>query len=456
MHCLILCGGSGTRLWPLSRKNYPKQFLKLLGDYSLLQQTYLRMKKIIPAKNIFFITNQENFFSTLHQIRQIEKKFDDTQIIVEPASLNTAPALALGVKYLTDRRKIKADEPIIEAPSDHHIKNEKEFCRLAKMALNNLNNNVGAIGMVPEKIETGYGYIKKGEKKGSHFSVSRFIEKPNYETASGYVASGDYLWNAGIYLFTPKTLARELKLHAPEIYSIYKENYHQFIKGFISLKPVSFDNAVSEKSKKLVVFEGKFGWSDIGSFDALAEAGDRSHDRHISINSKNIYAKSATNKLIATIGVEDLIIIENDDSILIQRKGHGQDVKKIVEHLKDKCFKELEHNLFVHRPWGRYEVLIDKPRHKVKKITVYPGAYLSLQSHNRRAEHWVVIKGAADIVNGDKKIRLKENESTYIPIKTKHRLGNPGKADLEIIEVQTGDYLEEDDIKRYDDVYNRM
>jgi len=456
MHCLILCGGSGTRLWPLSRKNYPKQFLKLLGDYSLLQQTYLRMKKIIPAKNIFFITNQENFFSTLHQIRQIEKKFDDTQIIVEPASLNTAPAIALGVKYLTDRRKVKADEPIIEAPSDHHIKNEKEFCRLAKMALNNLNNNVGAIGMAPEKIKTGYGHIKKGKKINSYFEVEKFVEKPDYETAKKYNQSGEYLWNCGIYLFTPKTLTRELKDHAPKIYSLFKKSYHQFLEGFLKLPAVPFDTAVSEKSKKMIVFEGEFGWSDIGSFDALVEAGDKSHSRHISIDSKNVYAKSATNKLIATIGVRDLIIIENDDSILIQKKGRGQEVKKIVKHLKDKCFKEIEHNLFVHRPWGRYEVLIDKPRHKVKKITVYPGAYLSLQSHNRRVEHWVVIKGTAKVVNGDDTIFLKENESTFIPKKTKHRLGNPGLTDLEIIEVQTGDYLEEDDIKRYDDVYNRL
>jgi len=415
------------------------------------------MKKIIPTENIYLITNWENYFNALNQIKEIETDFKETRIIVEPKSLDTAPAIALAVKYLVEKEGINLDEPIIEVHSDHYITEEKKFLALAELALKETGDKVGAIGITPTKVETGYGYIMKGGKEGNHFLVSSFVEKPDYKTASEYVASGDYLWNAGMYLFTPKTLARELKLHAPEIYSIYKENYENFLKKFTGLSPISFDVAVSEKSNKVIVFEGDFGWNDIGSFDSLAELNlSGANPRHVNIDSKNVFIQSPGDRLVATVGVENLIIVDSSDSLLIQKKGRGQEVKKVVKLLKEKGMKEIEHNLIGYRPWGKYEVLIDRPDHKVKKITVYPGASLSLQSHERRAEHWVVIKGLAKIVNDDREIFLKRNESAYIPIKTKHRLSNPGKSDLEIIEVQTGDYLEEDDIKRYDDVYNRI
>jgi mannose-1-phosphate guanylyltransferase/mannose-6-phosphate isomerase len=415
------------------------------------------MKKIIPPENIYLITNRENFFNALNQIKEIADDFKEAQIIVEPKSLDTAPAIALATRYLVEKVNINPEETIIEVHSDHYITEENKFLELARLALRETGDNVGAIGITPAKAETGYGYIKKGKKKGSHFSVSRFVEKPDHETASGYVASGDYLWNAGIYLFTPKTLARELELHAPEIFSIYKKDYKTFLKNFSSLGPISFDVAISEKSSSIIVFEGDFGWNDIGSFDSLAELNlPGANPRHISIDSKNIFIQGSGDRLVATVGVEDLIIVDSSDSILIQKKGRSQEVKKVVERLKEKGMKEVEHNLIGYRPWGKYEVLIDRPNHKVKKLIVYPGAKLSLQSHERRAEHWVVIKGTAKIVNGGKETSLKKNESTFIPVKTKHRLSNPGKADLEIIEVQTGDYLEEDDIRRYDDVYNRL
>ena len=219
---------------------------------------------------------------------------------------------------------------------------------------------------------------------------------------------------------------------------------------------ISIDYAISEKSKNIIVFEGDFGWSDIGSFENLAEIQDKNNQaKTVAVDSKNIYALSAGGKLIATVGVDDLVIIENTDSILVHKKGHGQDVKKVVDYLKENNMPEVEHSIIVHRPWGKYEVLVNDTNHQVKKITVYPGAKLSLQSHNRRAEHWVVVKGIARVVNGDKEIDLKENESTFIPLGHKHRLENPGKIDLEIIEVQTGNYFGEDDIIRYEDVYNR-
>ncbi|MEK7097298.1 MAG: cupin domain-containing protein, partial [Patescibacteria group bacterium] len=236
------------------------------------------------------------------------------------------------------------------------------------------------------------------------------------------------------------------------------EESELFLEKFKSLPSISIDFAISEKSDKVVVFEGDFGWSDIGSFDGLAEilSGKDENSRHIGIDSKNIFIHSTNNRLITTIGVEDLIVVENNDSILIQKRGRSEDVKKIVRHLKDNKFREIDHNLIVYRPWGKYEVLIDSPAHKVKKITVYPGAKLSLQAHYHRAEHWVVVRGSAKIINGENELSLRENESSYIPAMTKHRLENPGKVDLEIIEVQTGNYLEEDDIIRYDDEYKRM
>lgn len=458
MYSVILCGGSGTRLWPLSRKNFPKQFLALYSDQSLLQETFLRMREIMPAENIFFVTNQENHFNVFNQIKEVEPNFPEKNILAEPASLNTAPAMALAVKYLLEKEKVSPDEPIIFLPSDHYIEKKEVYLGLVKKALANVGKHIGTIGMTPTKPETGYGYIRKGTALGGLNLVLEFKEKPSQEVAKRYLASGEYVWNAGMYLFSARTFVSELNKYAPEIYQVFSQTYDAFLTNFQKLPSASFDVAISEKSQNLVVFEGDFGWNDIGSFDSLAETmseKNMANGRQIQIDSKNVFVHSESGRLVATLGVEDLIIVENNDSILIQKRGRSEDVKKIVEVLKEKEFKELEHNLLVHRPWGKYEVLIEKPAHKVKKITVYPGAKLSLQSHYHRAEHWIVVKGTAKIVNGEKEVVLNENESTFIPKLTRHRLENPGKINLEIIEVQTGDYLEEDDILRFDDQYNR-
>lgn len=456
MYGVILCGGSGTRLWPLSRKNFPKQFLKLVSDRSLLQETFLRLEKIMPAENIIFVTNKQNFFNVVNQVKEIKKSFDESQIITEPASLNTLPAIAYAVKYLLEKKQADINSPVLITPSDHYIKNEDGYVVLIKNALANIGDNIGTIGITPVKPETGYGYIKKGINRGVYFQVEKFVEKPNKETAEQYIESGDYVWNSGMYLFRIKTFLSELKKHSPETFSILIKPAKEFIAGFGDLPKISIDFGISEKSDKMVVFEGDFGWSDIGSFDSLSEITEPGQNvKHVSLNSKNIFIHSASNRLIATSGVEDLIIIENHDSILVQKKGESENIKQIVEHLNEKNYREAEHNMVVHRPWGKYEVLIEETGVKAKKITVYPGAKLSLQSHYHRAEHWVVVKGTAKIVNGDKELFLRENESTFIPAMNKHRLENPGKTNLEIIEVQTGNYTEEDDIIRYEDVYNR-
>lgn len=458
MYSIILCGGSGTRLWPLSRKSFPKQFLKLYSDKSLIQETFLRMQKIMPAENIYFSTNADNYFNVFDQIKEIYPEFKKEQIITEPTSLNTAPAIALAFRYLVDKVGVANDAPVIVLPSDHSIGKVETFVQVVKTAMENISDNIGTLGITPTAPETGYGYIKKGEKAGEYYNVLQFKEKPDRKTAEEYIATGEYVWNSGMYIFNEKTFAEELQKYAPEIAGLYVKGYDEFEKDFKSLPSISVDFAISEKSDKVVVFEGDFGWSDIGSFDALADIVEEKkaeQKNHILLDSKNIFAHSATDKLIAVSDVDDLIIVENDDCILVQKKGKSEDVKKIVEYLKENKRKEVDHNIMGYRPWGNYKVLVDDENHKVKKITVHPGSTLSLQSHKHRSEHWVVVKGTAEIINGEKTLILQENESTYIPATFKHRLSNPGKVELEIIEVQTGEYFGEDDIVRYDDVYGR-
>lgn len=458
MYSVILCGGSGTRLWPLSRKNFPKQFLSLYSDKSLLQETFLRMTKIMPEENIFFVTNNDNYFNVLNQISEVAKNFLRDRIIIEPESLNTAPAIALSIKYLLEKIRIDQNAPIIFLPSDHYIGNQDKYLELVKKSMTEVSDRIGTIGIKPTSAETGYGYIRKGEKTNGYHRVIEFKEKPDKITANFYFQSGQYVWNAGMYIFNAKTFINEIKKHEPIIYNSLIDVFDNFINNFKSLPSTSIDVAVSEKSDNVVVIEGDFDWNDIGSFDSLSDLNLKNGSKkgtHIGYDSKNIFTHSQNNRLITTIGVEDLCIIENNDSILIQKKGRGEDVKKIVETLKQENRKEIEDNLIVHRPWGKFEVLIDNPAHKVKRITVYPGEKLSLQSHFHRSEHWIVVRGIAIIINEEKEIYLRENESTFISPTSKHRLENPGKINLEIIEVQTGNYLEEDDIIRYDDQYNR-
>jgi mannose-1-phosphate guanylyltransferase/mannose-6-phosphate isomerase len=460
MYSVILCGGSGTRLWPFSRKNFAKQFLSFYGDQSLLQEAFSRIHEIMPKERIFFVTNQDNFFNVFNQIKEIEPKFRREQIIIEPASMNTAPAIALAVKHLLEVEKISDEAPIIFLYSDHYISNRITFLAKVKQIFKEVGDNIGTLGITPVRPETGYGYIKKGKKLNGLYKVAEFKEKPDKKTAEKYLASGQYVWNSGMYIFNARAFERELTKHAPEIFNSYKTDLKIFRAEFKNLPLISIDYAISEKSDRVVVLEGEFGWKDIGSFDGLAEIyeqeGIEHQPRHVSIDSKNIFIYSASDLLVATIGVEDLVIVENRDSILVQKRGRGEDVKKIVEQLKEQDYKELEHNIIVHRPWGKFEVLVDEEKHKVKKLTVYPGGRLSLQLHRRRSEHWVVVKGEATVINGDKEIVLRENESTYIPVSTKHRLANAGDSDLEVIEVQTGDYFGEDDIERFDDVYHRV
>jgi mannose-1-phosphate guanylyltransferase/mannose-6-phosphate isomerase len=417
------------------------------------------MKNVMPAKNIYFITNKDNYYNVFNQIKETYPAFGEENIILEPMARNTLPAVALAMKYLREKKKIPASDQILFAPADHCILEGEKFAKLVRKMSKEIGEKIGTIGIVPTKSETGYGYIKKGIKRSGYFTVESFKEKPTKEVAEEYLSSGKYLWNSGMYMFNARTFGKALKKYAPELAKAYEEKREKFSAHFSELPKVSIDNGISEKASNVIVFPGDFGWSDIGSFDSLADTrmgGKKNISRHINIDSKNIFVHTTSNRLVATLGVEDLVIIENNDSILIHKRGRSEDVKKILAHLEEKKYPKAEHNILVHRPWGKYEVLIDTPLYKVKKITVYPGAKLSYQSHEHRSEHWVIVEGIATATVGNEEFILHKNQSTFIPAQTKHRLVNLGKANLNIVEVQTGTYLGEDDIVRYDDIYKRL
>lgn len=459
MHAVILCGGSGTRLWPLSRKNFPKQFLKLYSDKSLLQETFLRMSGAISKDNIFLITNEENYFNVYNQIKEIYSKFKKDRIIIEPKSLSTAPAIALAVSYLKNSIGVSEKDPIVFLPSDHYIAEKDMYLKIVKKAMSEVGDRVGIIGVTPRKPDMGFGYIEKGKKERNYFRVAAFKEKPDCKTAEQYVKAGSYLWNAGMYIFNAETFSRELKKHAADIYSIYSKNYPEFLKNFKKLPSISIDYALAEKSDNVIAFEGEFGWSDIGSFDELAEISERNkkiNRKQVNINSKNVFVCSDNDRLVATVGVSDINVVESYDAILIQKRGEGTQIKKVVEYLKEHKNSEVEHRLVEYRPWGKYEILFEQPNaYKVKRFDIYPKAKLSLQSHKKRSEHWVVVKGKAKVTKGNETFILKAGESAFIPAGTIHRFENPTNAITQFVEVQLGSYLEEDDVARYEDDYNR-
>ncbi len=346
MYSVILCGGLGTRLWPLSRKNYPKQFLRLYSEHSLLQETYLRMRKLMPMDRIFFMTNQDGYPNVLEQIHEIDREYEASQVIIEPKSLNTAPAMACAVKYLLSEKRVALDEQVLFLPSDHYIGNVESYLATLKTAFDTVGEHIGTVGIRAVAPETGYGYIKKGKIEGEYFRVNQFCEKPSRSVAEDYVRSGEYVWNSGMYLMCFGTFLRETSTHAKPIAVCLEGTWADFVEGFEELPNISFDYAVSEKSDQVIVYEGDFGWSDIGSFDSLAEISDGTpgETRHIEIDSKNVFVHSANDRLIATIGIEDIAIIETADSILVYRRGRAEEVKKIVERLKESGAKEVEYD----------------------------------------------------------------------------------------------------------------
>ena len=465
---VILSGGSGTRLWPLSRKLHPKQLLPLLNKTSLLQDTINRLQGLKALEPTVVICNEEYRFMVAEQARTTS--VGASAIILEPIGRNTAPAIALAAFNAVQTNE---DAVLLVLPADHDIKNVDEFHAAIDSGLEQaLNNHFVTFGIVPDSPETGYGYIKASGSPGVNevAAIDQFVEKPDFETATKYLAEGGYYWNSGMFMFKASEYLKALQTFSPEIYEAshnainVAERDLDFIRvgveEFKACPSDSIDYAVMEKVSNAVVIPIDIGWSDVGSWSALHEIGDKDQYGNIligdveSVSTKNSYVRSE-HKLVTTLGVEDLIIVDTDDALLVANKDQVQGIKEIVETLSKADREEVVLHKRVCRPWGCYQGIDHSDRFQVKRITVNPGAVLSLQMHHHRAEHWIVVNGTAKVTKGDDVFTLSENESTYIPLGTKHRLENIGKIPLELIEVQTGSYLGEDDIVRFDDVYGR-
>ncbi|MBT3014997.1 MAG: mannose-1-phosphate guanylyltransferase/mannose-6-phosphate isomerase [Candidatus Thiodiazotropha endolucinida] len=466
---VILSGGSGTRLWPLSRSAYPKQFIPLTDEKSLFQQTLERMSGISDAGDALIVCNEEHRFMVAEQMRQLN--ITSLGIMLEPIGRNTAPAIACAAHYALSKDK---DAVLVVTPSDHVIRDNRQFVAAMSQGLERVDDgSLVTFGIVPDKPETGYGYIRKQDTSLSSgaFPVAEFVEKPDLETAKGYLASGDFYWNSGMFVFRADAYLQELEQFHPDILQatiraceLIKTDL-DFLRldkeAFNACPAKSIDYAVMEKTAKSVVVPMDAGWSDVGSWSALAdvsvEEGNNGNVLQGDVLIKgvsNSYLRSE-NRMIAGIGLDNVIVVETADAVLVADKSHVQDVKGIVEELKASGRCEYISHVRVYRPWGNYETVDECDRFKVKRIVVNPGASLSLQQHHHRAEHWVVVKGTAQITKGEKEILLTEDQSVYIPLGTKHRLTNPGLIPLEIVEVQTGSYLGEDDIVRFSDEYGR-
>lgn len=456
MEVVILCGGSGTRLWPISRTLYPKQFCQLFGHESLFQKTIKR--NLSMANSFSVVINQEQYFMGLDQFEEL-KTSRPGHFILEPVGRNTAPAIALAAL------NAKPDEILLIVPSDHLIEKQSAYEDAVKKAAELARDNkLVTFGIKPGYAETGYGYIE-----ANAFDVKSFKEKPNAETAAAYLKAGNYFWNSGMFCFKAEVFLSELKKYAPDIYqdslkafeSARKENLLRIgMEEMKAIRSESIDYAVMEKSSLVKVIPSDIGWSDVGSFDALYDAlpkdteGNTQNDNVIHIGSKNNLIIGGK-RLISTIDIEDMMVIDTTDALVISKKGSTQKVKDLVAQVKKRVPEMANVHTTAHRPWGTYTVLEENSGYKVKQITVRPGAKLSLQYHHHRSEHWIIVSGTALVTVDKRTMELNANESIYIPKEAQHRLANPGKVDLVIIEAQVGSYLGEDDIVRLQDDYKR-
>ncbi|MCG8615037.1 MAG: mannose-1-phosphate guanylyltransferase/mannose-6-phosphate isomerase [Desulfobacterales bacterium] len=473
---VIMAGGSGTRLWPMSRALYPKQLIDLYNEHTMLQNTLQRLAGIKDLAPPVVVCNEAHRFMTAEQLRLINTT--PSAIILEPAGRNTAPAIALAALITEQLQVAKGDEAsdptLLVLPADHVIENKAAFHKgVAEGAQLADQGNLVTFGIVPGTPETGYGYIQQGDSLGTDTSatrIARFVEKPNYDTACKYLASGDFCWNSGMFMFKTSVITAELNTHAQDIMKGCKEAIAKggqdldFFRvdqdSFVSIQGDSIDYAVMEKTDKGVVIPLEAGWNDLGSFDALWQTGTKDENENVTSGDVFVHDVKETyihseNRMVAAVGLDKFVIVETKDAVLVAPREQVQDVKKIVGQLKALNRDEAITHAKVYRPWGDYETIDLAPRYQVKRITVKQGAKLSLQKHYHRAEHWTVVSGTAIVTKGEEEILLQENESVYIPLGTMHRLENPGKIPLELIEVQSGPYLGEDDIVRFDDVYGR-
>lgn len=466
---IILAGGSGTRLWPLSRKLYPKQFLPLLGEETMFQATISRLGQAEWMNDPIVVCNEEHRFLVAEQLREIDVR--PKAIILEPVGRNTAPAVAVAAEHVTAQGE---QAVFLVLPADHHIREVEALLSTVEAVVDQAREgSLVTFGIVPQHPETGYGYIRKGAALPSAkaaFAIERFVEKPDLETARSYLDDGSYLWNSGMFLFRSDVYLQELERCRPDIAAQSRKAFSGGVQdldffrlnrdAFAACPGESIDYAVMERTRSGVVSPLDAGWSDVGSWDALWSIADKDQSGNVTVgdvltqDTEECYIHS-TGRLLAVVGLRDHVIVETSDAVMVSPKNRVQEVKTLVDELKQGQRAEAETHKKVYRPWGAYETMDLEDRFQVKRITVKPGAKLSLQKHFHRAEHWVVVKGTALITNGETETVLKEDESTYIPLGHVHRLENPGRIELELIEVQTGSYLGEDDIVRVDDVYGR-
>jgi mannose-1-phosphate guanylyltransferase/mannose-6-phosphate isomerase len=467
---VILSGGSGTRLWPLSRSAYPKQFLPLVSDATLFQETIARLSGLEDCAQPLVVCNEGHRFLVAEQLRQQE--INPAAIMLEPVGRNTAPAVACAALFA---QGLDPDAVLLVMPSDHVIQKPAVFQQAVVKGTEAAGQGkLVTFGIVASRPETGYGYIRKSgpdqEFAKGVSPVAEFVEKPDLETARKYVESGDYFWNSGMFVFRADAYLNELERCFPEIIESCRRAYkgrepdRDFLRLekelFAACPAESIDYAVMEKTSEAVVVPLDAGWSDVGSWSSLSEVVENDQGGNVVAGDvlakdvKNSYLRSET-RLVAGIGLENLVVVETADAVLVADKSRVEEVKGLVEEIRAGGRCEHLHHVRVYRPWGNYQTVDESDRFQVKRIVVNPGASLSLQMHHHRAEHWVVVKGTAKVTRGDEEITLTEDQSVYVPLGTKHRLVNPGLIPLELIEVQTGSYLGEDDIVRFEDVYGR-
>ncbi|RJQ15335.1 MAG: mannose-1-phosphate guanylyltransferase/mannose-6-phosphate isomerase [Nitrospiraceae bacterium] len=459
---VLLAGGSGSRLWPISRELYPKQLVSLVGTDSLIQNTIKRLSPVLEPEKIRVVCGEEHFFEIARHLQDIGVP-PKGKIIAEPCGRNTAPAILLAVLNILRTEK---DAVILIFPSDHVIKELECFQEKLKTAISLAEMDyIVTFGIKPDYPETGYGYIEGARPvRNGAFAIKRFVEKPDEKAAKHYLEAGNFFWNSGMFAFKASVLLREFKALEPallkKMQKMVSGGTSVPIEMYKTLPDLSIDYAIMEKTKRGVVLPSEFGWSDIGSWKSLYDflpKGDNDNVVEGDVilrNTRNCFIRG-NSRLIVTNDIDNIVVVETADTVFVSDLEKSKNVKSIVQELKKQGRKEYKAHTTVYRPWGTYTILEENRNTKIKRIVVYPGAKLSLQMHHHRSEHWIVAQGTAKIVNGEQTIYLEENQSTYVPKTTPHRLENPGKIPLHLIEVQMGNYLEEDDIVRFDDDFGR-